>query len=232
MKADDGAGPVGRTALVLGATGLVGGLLLERLLDEPRYSRVRVLARRRLRRRHPKLETRVMEFERLADSPDLLRADDVFCALGTTMAQAGSREAFRRVDHDYVVEAARLASENGAEQFLLVSSLGADPESRVFYNRTKGEAEVAVKNLPFRALWIVRPSLLRGAREQLRVGEMIADVSSRLLRFILVGPLRRYRPVAAADVAAALVALAAEDGTGGVIESEDIPALAMSAPQR
>jgi uncharacterized protein YbjT (DUF2867 family) len=226
LTADRGTRRDGRTALLLGATGLVGGHLLDLLLEDPRYSRVTVIARRRIRRRHPKLAAKVVDFERLAESPGLFGVDDVFCALGTTMAQAGSRDAFRRVDHDYVVDAARLAAEAGAEQFLLVSSLGADSGSRVFYNRTKGEAEVAVKNLPFRALWILRPSLLRGSREEVRWGEAMADVASRLFGFLLRGRLRRYRPVAAADVAAAMTALAAEDGTGGVVESEQIPVVA------
>lgn len=220
----------GRTALLLGGTGLVGAECLELLLAQPRYARVRALGRRRMHRRHPKLESRAVDFERLAESPELFRADDVFCCLGTTLAKAGSPDGFRRVDHDYVVEAARLASEEGAEQFLLVSALGADPSSRVFYNRVKGETETAVKHLPFRALWIVRPSLLRGDRAELRIGERLADLASRPLDFLFVGRLRRYRPVEARSVAAALVNLAAEEGTGGVVESEEIGALAAASP--
>lgn len=220
----------GRTALLLGGTGLVGAECLELLLAQPRYSRVRALGRRRMQRRHPKLEARRVDFERLANSAELFRADDVFCCLGTTLARAGSTEAFRRVDHDYVVEAARLAAEQGAEQFLLVTALGADPSSRVFYNRVKGETETAVKHLPFRALWIVRPSLLRGDRPELRIGEKLADLASRPLSFLFVGRLRRYRPVEARDVAAALVNLAGQEGTGGVVESEEIAALAEAPP--
>ena len=215
-----------RTALLLGATGLVGGHCLDLLLAHPGYDRVRTLARRPVGRRHPKLDARQIDFDRLDAAADLFEANDVFCALGTTIATAGSHEAFRRVDHDYVVEAARLASEAGADQFLMVSALGADPSSRVFYNRLKGETEVAVKHLPFRALWIVRPSLLLGDREEFRLGEKLTDWASRPLAFMLVGRLRRYRPVAARDVAAAMIALAVEEeGTGGVIESEEIEAL-------
>lgn len=216
----------GRTALLVGGTGLVGAECLELLLAQPRYTRVRALGRRRLHRKHPKLESRKVDFERLAESAELFRADDVFCCLGTTLAKAGSGDAFRRVDHDYVVEIARLAAEQGADQFLLVTALGADPSSRVFYNRVKGETETAVKHLPFRALWIVRPSLLRGDRAELRLAEKLADLASRPLDFLFVGRLRRYRPVEASSVAAAMVNLAAEEGTGGVVESEEIGAIA------
>jgi uncharacterized protein YbjT (DUF2867 family) len=220
-----GGGAPGRTALVLGASGLVGGCCLDLLLEHPAYGTVRTLGRRPLGRTHPKLEPHQVDFERLADFAGLFEVDDVFCALGTTMAAAGSQEAFQHVDRDYVVEAARLASERGAEQFLLVSALGADPSSLVFYNRVKGETEVAVKQLPFRALWIVRPSLLRGERAELRVGERLADWASRPFGSLLVGRLRRYRPVEGRDVAEALVSLALDEGTGGVIESEGIAEL-------
>lgn len=215
-----------RTAVLLGGTGLVGAECLELLLGDSRYGRVVALGRRPMARRHPKLDARVVDFERLSDSAELFQADDVFCALGTTLAAAGSPEAFRRVDHDYIVEAAELACEQGAEQFLLVSALGADPSSRVLYNRVKGETETAIKHLPFRALWILRPSLLRGDRAEFRMGEQLAIWGSRVLGFVFVGALRRYRPVEAREVASALVNLAVEEGTGGVVESEDIPGIA------
>lgn len=229
MTEAGGQKPGGCTAAVLGGTGLVGSELLELLLGDPRYERVVAIGRRKLKRRHPKLSSEKIDFERMQDFAHLFRADDVFCSLGTTLAAAGSADGFRRVDHDYVVEAARLAAEQQAEQFLLVSALGADPSSRVFYNRVKGEAETAVKHCPFRALWILRPSLLRGDRAEVRMGEKLADLASRPLSFMFVGPLRRYRPVEARDVATALVKLAAAEGTGGVIESEEIPAIAAGA---
>ncbi len=226
MIAESEARSQDRSALVLGATGLVGDHCLELLLEDERYSRVRVLTRRPLTRRHRKLEVIQVDFDALDERPELFRVDDVFCCLGTTMARAGSEAAFRRVDHDYPVQAAELAVAEGADQFLLVSAIGADPQSSIFYNRVKGEVEVAVKRLPFRAVWVVRPSLLLGEREELRVGEKLASVVSRPLAPIMVGRLRRYRPVEARDVAAAMVRLAEQDGTGGVVESDEIAALA------
>ena len=218
--------PRGRSALLLGATGLVGSRCLARLLADPAYARVRVLGRRCPADVHPKLECDRIDFDRLEDEPVSFAADDVFCCLGTTMAKAGSEEDFRRVDLEYPVRAAARAAEEGADQFLVVSSLGADPDSRIFYSRVKGEMEAAVKRLPFRAVWILRPSLLLGSRAEARFGERVAAALSRPLAPLLVGPLRRYRPIPADDVAAAMLRLAALDGTGGVVESDGIAALA------
>ena len=219
-------GGEGRTALLLGATGLVGSSCLELLLADERYQRVRVVSRRRAERRHPRLQHHQVDFEELGSKPDLFRVDDLYCCLGTTMAKAGSEAAFRRVDLEYPVRAAQLAVEAGAEQFLAVSALGADPESRIFYNRVKGEMEVAVKRLPFRAVWILRPSLLLGERAERRAGERIATLLFRPLAPLMRGRLRRYRPIAAHDVALAMLALAHSGGTGGVVENEAIEALA------
>jgi uncharacterized protein YbjT (DUF2867 family) len=218
-----GAGePAGRSALLLGATGLVGSHCLDLLLADDAYSTVRVLARRPLQRRHPKLDFHRVDFDRLEAHSELFRVDDLFCALGTTIAVAGSEEAFRRVDLEYPVRAAQLGAEAGAQQFLVVSALGADASSRIFYNRVKGEMEAAVKRLPYRAVWILRPALLLGERTEKRRGERIAAALFRPLSPLLGGPLRRYRPVQAHDVAAAMLRLARSGGTGGIIENEEL----------
>lgn len=226
MTADVETHPTDRSALLLGATGLVGSHCLELLLEDEHYRLVRVLTRRPLDRRHRKLEARQVDFEQLDAQPAFFHVDDVFCCLGTTMARAGSEAAFRRVDHDYPVKAAELAVNQGAEQFLLVSAIGADPQSRIFYNRVKGEVEAAVKRLPFRAVWVLRPSLLLGERADLRIAERLASAVSRPLSPLLVGRFRRYRPILARDVAIAMVHLARQQGTGGVVESDEIAELA------
>lgn len=215
-----------RSALLLGATGLVGSACLDLLLRDPAYSNVRVLARRETPRRHPELVQTVTDFDNLAEHHARFQVDDVFCALGTTMAEAGSEEAFRRVDLEYPTRAAELAAEEGAEQFLVISSLGADPDSRILYNRVKGEMEAAVKRLPFRAVWILRPSLLLGERVRTRTGERLAILLSRPLAPLMMGPLRRYRPIPATDVAQAMLTLARSNGTGGVVESDEISSIA------
>lgn len=215
------------SALVLGATGLVGRHCLTRLLEDPAYHRVAALTRRPLPVAHPKLETAEVDFDHLAECGEVFAVDHVFCCLGTTLRKAGSREAFRRVDLEYVGEAARLAADQGASTFVLVSALGADPKSRVFYNRVKGQAEEAVREAGLHRVIVLRPSLLLGDRSESRPGERLAQILTRPLGPFMVGPLARYRPIRAQRVAAALVdaAHALPDGVH-VLESHEIRRLA------
>ncbi|HUM02121.1 MAG TPA: oxidoreductase [Thermoanaerobaculia bacterium] len=216
-----------RTALLVGATGLVGGHCLRMLLADDAWSQVVVLARRRLPASHPKLVARLVDFDRLGQLSGFPRVTDVFCALGTTIARAGSRPEFYKVDFTYVAETARLASVSGARQFLLVSALGADPVSNIFYSRVKGEAEEAVKKLPLAAIQIFRPSLLSGERMEARPLERVGVAVFSALSFAMVGPLRRYRPVAAADVARAMLEVARRESPGThVYDPERIEELA------
>jgi uncharacterized protein YbjT (DUF2867 family) len=201
-----------RNALVAGASGLVGGLLLDALLESPLYREVCSLGRRPLPKQHPKLTQRTVDFARL-EGEALPPADDAFCCLGTTIKKAGSQEAFRAVDHDAVLAFAKAARKAGARRFLLVSALGANPRSRVFYNRVKGETEEDLKGLGFESLIILRPSLLLGERAESRPGERVAVVVTQVL-----GPLLRPfsgRPIEARTVARAMLALA-RDAAGGV----------------
>jgi uncharacterized protein YbjT (DUF2867 family) len=217
----------GRTAVLLGATGLVGGHLLALLLGDGRWSRVTVLARRSTGRTHPRLEERIGDLAAMEGHAEAFAAADVFCCLGTTIRAAGSQEAFYRVDHDVPVLAARVASGAGARQFLLVSSLGADAGSRVFYNRVKGETERDVAAFPFGGVALLRPSLLLGERADRRLAEGIGQRLAPLGSLLLFGPLRRYRALPGMRVAAAMLRLAAE-GIHGVrgVESDEIARLA------
>lgn len=205
------------TALVAGSTGLVGRELLRRLAETPGYDRVSALTRRPLGTPlGDRVREAVVDFEHLDPAGDVLAADHVYCALGTTIRKAGSRDAFRRVDHDYVVTLARLARERGAGHFLLVSSLGADPQSRVFYSRVKGEVEAAVQALGYPSVTIVRPSLLLGDRDEFRLGEVILKPLGWMMP-------RRIRPVHARAVAATLIRLARDERPGvRIVESRDI----------
>jgi uncharacterized protein YbjT (DUF2867 family) len=209
---------------VFGASGLVGGELLDLLLRETEAA-VTSWGRRGTGVRHPRLEERIGDPASwvTAQTPS---ADTAFCALGTTLRRAGSRAAFRAVDHDLVVEAARLARRAGARHFLLVSALGADPESRVFYNRVKGDAEASVRGTGFEAVTVLRPSLLLGERAESRPAEAVAGALAGLASPLLRGPLRRYRPVRARVVARAMLRAAGES-TGGcrVIEAEEVARL-------
>ena len=212
-----------RTALVAGASGLVGSQVLRLLLEDPAYSRVTVLARRELPVSHNKLEQRIATFDRLAQIADFPRVHDVFCCLGTTMKQAGSPDAFRKVDFTYVVELARVAVRHRASQFLVVTAVGADPQSRILYSRVKGETEEALRRLQFESIQIFRPSLLVGARARSRPAERLAGLLSPLVAWAFMGPLSRYRPIKARAVARAMVRVAREAPRGThVYESKEI----------
>lgn len=218
-----------RSALLVGSSGLVGRHLLQLLLDDDAYTRVTVLVRKPQSIRHPKLRECVVNFDHLERHHDVVHGDDAFCCLGTTIKAAGSQEAFRKVDFTYVVRTAALASKNGAAQFLMVSSLGADPNSSEFYSRVKGEVEHAVATLPFNAIHIFRPSFLLGKREEFRLGEKAGIILTKLLSFALVGRLRKYRAVRAQTVAKAMVVAAKRQQAGvNIIESDRIQALSQS----
>lgn len=203
-----------RTALLAGATGLIGSHVLKLLLAEDEWSRVVTVGRRPSPELHEKLEQRVLDLGELETVSDLPHVDDVFCCLGTTIKQAGSQPAFRRVDHAFVLGVAHAGLHAGAKQFLLVSAIGADPGSRVFYSRIKGETESAIRRLAFQGVQIFRPSLLLGERTEFRLGERIAMVVAPPLSLLLLGRLRRYRPIRAATVARAMVNLAREAPRG------------------
>ena len=229
-----GTGGAPRSAVVAGGTGLVGGTLLQLLGADASYQPVTSLVRREVPA-PPGVALRLVNFERL-DEVALTEVDDAFCCLGTTRRAAGSDAAFRRVDLDYVVAFARLVKRAGARRFLLVSSLGASASSPFLYPRTKGECEAAVSAIGFTTVVIVRPSFLVGARAQERPAEAAAQRLGRLLRPLLIGPLRRYAPADATAVARTLVSAAATAPAGvTVIESDRIgpardPALSMTQP--
>jgi uncharacterized protein YbjT (DUF2867 family) len=214
---------VTRTALVAGASGLVGGHVLHLLLEDKSYERVTTIGRRELPLSNKKLAQRTVDFDQLSGLADFPRVHDVFCCLGTTMRQARSQEAFRKVDCTYVLELARLAVRHRAAQFLLVTALGADARSRIFYDRVKGEAEEGVKRLQFDGIHIFRPSFLIGKRAAGRPVEQLAGLVSPLVSWVLVGRLRRYRPIRAEAVARAMVRVAREAARGvHLYESDEI----------
>lgn len=210
-----------RSAVVAGGTGLVGGALVQLLGGDGRYRRVTSLVRREIPT-PPGVTVQLADFERL-DELALPDVDDAFCCLGTTRRDAGSAAAFRRVDLDYVVAFARCAKRAGALRFMLVSSLGASPRSPFLYPRTKGECEAAISAIGFATVVIVRPSFLLGARAQERAAEAVALRVGRLIRPLLIGPLRKYAPVDAFAVARTLVRAAATAPAGiTIIESDAI----------
>ena len=165
-----------KVALLAGATGLIGSQVLKLLLDDPEYHEVKILTRRAIDVSHHKLRTILADVDSLKNVVGELKADTVFCCLGTTMKKAGSKEAFRKIDFTYPLEIASATHRLGAKQFLLVSALGADPSSSIFYNKVKGETEDAIGKLGFTSFHIFRPSLLLGDRNESRPGEDAAKI--------------------------------------------------------
>lgn len=203
--------------LVAGATGLVGQSVLQQALADPRVTRVIAPTRRPLPA-HSRMLNPVVDFEHLPGDADWWAAGAVICALGTTLRTAGSQAAFRKVDHDYPLSVARLALQHGASTFALTSASGANPASRIFYSRTKGELERNLARLGYASLAFVRPGLLGGERTEQRTAERLG---AHLLG--VIGPLlpRRYRVVPAEAVASALLHCALEPEPGVlVVESE------------
>lgn len=194
---------------------MVGGLLLDTLLDAPDFTRVYALTRRPFGREHPRLANRVVTFPRMAEQLKGLVATDAFCCIGTTLAEAGSQEAFRAVDLDAVEQFARAARALQVSRFVVISSVGADPRSSKFYLRTKGEMEQAVAAVGFPSLDILQPSLMTGPRKQLRPLELTGRVLAPLINPFLTGPREAFRAIPAQTVAKAMLG-ASRRGARGV----------------
>jgi uncharacterized protein YbjT (DUF2867 family) len=192
-----------KTALIVGASGLIGKHLAQKLLESNYYEKVSVIVRKPLNIIHPKLEQIIMDFENLDASK--IMAEDIFCCLGTTMKQAGSKEAFYKVDFTYPLNFAKAGLANGAKQFLFVSSMGADEKSLVYYSRVKGEIEKALSDLHYSTLLIFRPSMLEGERENPRMGEKIGNVVMNFFAPLIPD---KYKVIMGEKVAQAMLELA------------------------
>ncbi len=209
--------PIQKTALVLGASGLIGDSLTHSLVESALYSSVKVLVRKSLSWQHPRLQQVPFDF----DNPNglLTQANDIFCCLGTTIKKAGSKAAFRKVDYQYPMDIARLGLANGAQQFAIVTAMGADPDSRVFYNKIKGEVERDLAVLNYPTFLIFRPSLLFGNRSENRLVERIAAGAMRLFNPIIPA---KYRGIEADKVANAMLQTTQQNLTGKHVFESDV----------
>lgn len=210
-----------KTALVVGATGLVGSELVSLLLNNDYYTKVKAVVRRELEVDDARLETIIADFDKLNQLGDKLAADHIYCCLGTTMKKAGSKDAFYKVDFHYPLEIAKLCQSYGAKQFFLVSAMGANIESKIFYNRVKGEIEVAISSVPFQGVNIFRPSLILGDRKEKRFGEKLAVIFSKILSPLLIGPLKKYKPIQASAIAVGMFKIAKQELNGFYIFESD-----------
>ena len=216
-------------ALIAGATGLIGNELLQQLIHGRQYHTISVLSRREVETSSKRVETIVVDYDKLTDK-DIPAVDDVFCCLGTTMDKAGSKHAFRKVDYDYPLRVAEIAHRKGGQQYLLVSAMGADKNSLVFYSQVKGEVEEAIAKIGFETFMVFRPSMLLGERTETRIGEQIGQVVMQGIAPLMIGGLKKYQAIPGATVAEAMVHAAKKELTGVYIfESDKIQALAEHA---
>jgi len=206
--------------LILGASGLTGGHLMQLALEHESIASVTVLVRKPLELKHPKLKVIISDFEHLADDESHFRVDMVFCCLGTTIKKAGSQEAFKKVDYDYPFESARLAKRQGAG-FSIITAIGADPSSVFFYSRTKGELERELSALGLHTLHIHRPAGIEGNRAEERPLEKMANSTLNFLKPILIGPLKSIRPVHAESIARVMLREALQGDEGIKIFESD-----------
>ncbi len=215
-----------KVALVAGATGLIGSKIVHLLSEDDYYDEIIILLRKVDPLSNlPRVRGIIIDFQNLNEGLKSINPTDVFCCLGTTMKKAGNKEAFKLVDYKYPKELADVTHKNNAKTFLVVSSLGARSNSLFFYNRVKGEVEEALKKIGFQSLYIFRPSLLLGERQEKRLGEDVAKKMYAMLDKIFVGPLKKYSGIEASQVALSMMRMAKSDKPGIVVlESDEIKA--------
>ncbi len=204
------------TAAVLGATGFIGEQLVQQLLNDPAFSKVRILVRRPVKLSHPKLEVEIVNFDNLAEYRRKLgRGDCIFCSIGTTQKKVkGDKNAYRKIDVDIPVNAAKMGKDAGFTNYLLVSAVGADAHSKNFYLRVKGEAERRIADLNYHSFHVFRPSILLGERKEFRLAETVGKRIMQGISGLFAGGLKKYKGIEGADVARAMVVAAKSSGKG------------------
>jgi uncharacterized protein YbjT (DUF2867 family) len=215
-----------RTAIVFGATGMVGNILLEELIKSADYSAIKIFVREPTGISEPKVEEIITDVSNSAGYSDKITGDDLFICLGTTIKKAGSVENMEKIDRDLPVQIARLARNNGIKNIAVVSSIGAAKTSRNYYLRMKGEMETGILKLNFDSTAIVRPSMLLGERKERRRGEMVGKVVMKTFQPVLIGKLLKYRAIHAKDVARAMILIIQKKRGKNIIESDELQKIA------
>ena len=216
-----------KTGLIIGSTGLIGSHLLDLLLESQEYDKVITFVKRDSGIQHPKLKQHIIDFDKPETYKELVVGDDFFCSIGTTIKKAGSQDAFRKVDFEYPKQFASLAQQNKVNQFLIITSLGADANSSNFYLKTKGEIQDFLKNCAFESISILQPSLLLGNRTEFRLGEKMGVYFMKLFSFLFIGNLKKYKAIQSEAVAKAMFIIAQKNYKGfQIIESDSIQEIA------
>jgi uncharacterized protein YbjT (DUF2867 family) len=219
-----------RTAIIFGSTGLIGNLLLEELTLSSEYSEIKIFVRQPTGVSEPKVKEYAVDFSNHDTFSKLIKGDDLFICLGTTIKKAGSVKKMEEIDRDLPVKIASSARENGVKRIAVVSSIGANPASSNYYLRIKGEMEQEIKKLKFENIAIVRPSMLLGERKEKRAGETAGKVVMKIVNPLLIGKMKKFRGIHGKDVARAMIAILRKDHIKTIYDSDDLQKIASEIP--
>jgi uncharacterized protein YbjT (DUF2867 family) len=215
-----------KTAILLGATGLTGGVLLQKLLDDSQYEKIILFSRSPVKIKNNKIEEHLVDLFQLEKYKEQFKADQVFCCLGTTKSKTPNEETYRKIDYGIPVTAAKLCKENGISTFSVISALGANPDSGMFYNKIKGEMQRDVLAQKVKNTYIFQPSLIAGDRGEKRFFENFAKQAFKILNYALIGPLKKYRSIHPETIATAMLIVSNGGYEKSLIESDEIKEIA------
>jgi len=215
-----------KTAIIIGATGLTGGLLLNKLIADDRYDTIKLFTRSSVNNNSKKIKEFIIDLLELQNHKNDFTADEVFCCIGTTKAKTEDQSVYKTIDYGIPLKAARLAKENKIQQFLVISSMGADASSTIFYNRTKGEMERDVLELNIKNTYILRPSLIGGKRHEFRMGERIAKGLMSFLSPLFLGALKKYKIISPENIVACMQNLVKNEVQQTLFNSDKIVTIA------
>lgn len=218
-----------KTAIILGATGLTGGILLEKLLQNPSFEKIILFSRSSVGTNTPKIEEHLIDMFQLEEQAEAFKANVVFCCIGTTKANTPNKETYKKIDYGIPVTAAKLAKQNDIKSFIVISAMGADENSNIFYNKTKGEMQRDLLQYNIENTYILQPSLIVGDRNENRFGENMATVFMKIFGFLIP---KKYKMINAETIAEAMVVLATEGYSNSLITSNEIKNIAQNAGNR
>jgi len=218
-----------KTAIILGATGLTGSILLKNLLKDPVYEKIKLFSRSTADMNSPKIEEHLIDMFQLEKHSEAFKADVVFCCIGTTKSKTPDKETYKKIDYGIPVTAAKLAKQNGIETFIVISAMGADANSSIFYNKTKGEMQRDVLSQNIKNTYILQPSLIVGDRDENRFGEKVATFFMKTFGFLIP---KKYKMIKAETIAEAMLALAKKEFPKQQITSDEIKQIAQNAGNR
>ena len=217
-----------KTAIILGATGLTGGILLQKLIADKTYTKIKLFSRNSVALKSDKIEEHLLDILHLNKYKEYFTADEVFCCIGTTASKTKDKKVYRAIDYGIPVSAAKLAIKNNISTFVVVSSMGANASSTVFYNKTKGEMERDVLKQKIKNTYILRPSLIGGNRNEIRVGERIGKGIMSIINPLFLGSLKKYKMIPPEKIASCMQQLAKSDINQSIFSSDEIVEIANS----